>query len=375
MSVRPVDAGQRNGRPLTILDKYIIKEFLKVFTVCAVGFVLVFLLVELTDKIKYYFQYNPSGWLMLKYFLVKIPGYFFFVVPLGILMGGMLSLLMLARNSEIIAMQANGLDALNIARPVLFIGVVASLLTFLLNETIIPWSNSYSEYIQNVEIAGKPDRTFFKGDQIWMRSPGSVTQVQKFVKSSQALERVTVVQLDADYNFVQRLFADKARWWNGHWIFYGVNRTRRLPGGRFRVETIPSMEGPLKKPPADFGRVERLAKEMNLVQLSAYMDKIVQEGHHPTRYLVDWHDKIAFPLVCIIMAVLGVPFAMKVNPRGGGVAIGLALSVVIAFGYWMVHTLFIALGHGGYIPPVAAAWASNVIFGLFTTVLLLQAGT
>ena len=114
---------------------------------------------------------------------------------------------------------------------------------------------------------------------------------------------------------------------------------------------------------------------MNMVQLSDYIDKIVQEGHQPIRYLVDWHDKIAFPLVCIIMAVLAVPFALKVNPRGGGVAMGLALSVVIAFGYWMVHTLFIALGHGGYIPPLAAAWASNVIFGLFTTMLLLQAGT
>jgi lipopolysaccharide export system permease protein len=375
MSIRPVEAGHNIGNTMRILDKYIINEILKVFTVCAIGFILVFLLVELTDKIKYYFQYNPSGWLMLKYFLVKIPGYFFFVVPLGILMGGMLSLLMLARNSEIIAMQANGLDALNIARPVLFIGIAASLLTFILNETVIPWSNSYSEYIQNVQIAGKPDRTFFKGDQIWMRSPGSVTQVQKFVKSSQTLEGVSVVQLDADYNFVQRLFADKARWWNGRWIFYGVNRTRKSPDGRFHVETIPSMEGPLKKPPSDFGRVERLAKEMNLVQLSDYMDKIVQEGHQPTRYLVDWHDKIAFPLVCIIMAVLAVPFALKVNPRGGGIAIGLTLSVVIAFGYWMVHTLFIALGHGGYIPPLAAAWASNMIFGLFTTMLLLQAGT
>ncbi|MBI5249676.1 MAG: LptF/LptG family permease, partial [Desulfomonile tiedjei] len=111
---------------MRIIDRYITFEFLKVFTLCVLGFVLVSLLVEATDKIKFYFEHNPSGWLMAKYFLVKLPGYLFFTVPLGILMGGMLSLLMMARHSEIIAMQANGIDALSIARPVATIGLVAA---------------------------------------------------------------------------------------------------------------------------------------------------------------------------------------------------------------------------------------------------------
>ena len=51
---------------------------------------MVFLLVEMTDKMKLYFQHNPSGWLMVKYFLVKLPGYLFVAIPLAILMGGML---------------------------------------------------------------------------------------------------------------------------------------------------------------------------------------------------------------------------------------------------------------------------------------------
>jgi lipopolysaccharide export system permease protein len=75
------------------------------------------------------------------------------------------------------------------------------------------------------------------------------------------------------------------------------------------------------------------------------------------------------------MAALSVPFAVRVNPRGGGVAVGLALSLIVAFSFWIVHSMFIALGHGGYIPPIMAAWAANLIFGLTATILLLQAGT
>jgi lipopolysaccharide export system permease protein len=361
---------------VTILDRYITREVLKVFSVCAAGFVLVFLLVEITDKIKYYFQCNPTTWLMVKYFLVKIPGYLFYAVPLSILMGGMLGLFLLARNCEIIAMQANGIDALGIARPVLLTGLVASGLMFLANETVIPWSNRFSEYVQNVEICRKSDNTFFKMNEIWIRSPHFITHIKKCRPSEGTLEGIGIVRWNDKYEFVERLYADKAKWSKGDgWMLYGINRTRRRPDRSFKVDALAQTPAPFHQRPKDFGRVERLAKEMNLVQLGAYIKKVDREGYRPTRYLVDWHNKIAYPLVCLIMSALSVPFAVKVRPSRGGAALGMALSVAIAFGYWIVHTMFIALGHGGYIPPIAAAWAANAVFGFSAGIMLLQAGT
>lgn len=360
---------------MRILDRHIICEFVKVFTICACGFILMFLLIELPDKIKNYFQYNPHPWLMVKYFLCKTPGYLYYVVPLGFLISAMLTLLIMARNSEIIAMQANGIDAIDIARPLLLTGLVGAGVMFLLNETVIPWSNRKSEEIEKIEIARKQERTLYKGGQIWFRTPEAVTHVVRFEPESNSLEGVTVVQVDDDYNFVQRLYAIKAKWWDDRWIFYGVNRTRVNDAGKFVVDTVASMEGPLDKPPSDFTRAKRLSIEMNLWKLGEYIEKLKEEGHPVQRYLVDWHAKIAFPFVCLIMTLLSVPFALKVNPRGGGVAIGLSLSVLIAFGYWVAHTLFIALGHGGYLGPMVSAWAANLLFGLIAFISLLQAGT
>jgi lipopolysaccharide export system permease protein len=183
------------------------------------------------------------------------------------------------------------------------------------------------------------------------------------------------VLCDADYTFAERLFADKAQWQTDHWVFFRVQRTVGTSDGGIALERIGSMVGPLDKSPQDLQKGEQIAKQMNLVQLGEYVDQIIQEGQSPQRYLVDWHAKLAFPLVCVIMAALSVPFAVKINPRGGGIALGLTLSLAVAFGYWLANTMFIALGHGGYIPPVAAAWGANVIFGLTATILLLQAGT
>jgi lipopolysaccharide export system permease protein len=357
-----------------VIDRYITAEFLKVFAICVLGLVLVFLLVELTDKIKLYFRYNPTVWKIASLFLSKIPSYLFYALPLSILLGGMLSLLMMARESEIIAMQANGIDALNIARPVLILGMCASVTFFLLNETVIPWSNRMSQEIED-NIAGKRDRTFFERNRIWIRSPNSITHIGKFDLATQTMERVSMVLWDTEYNFTQRLFADIAKWSENQWIFYGVNRTVHGPHGQFFRDVVPSMTAPLKKTPSDFKRVEKLAKEMNLTQLGDFINRLRKEGERPTRYLVDWHEKIAFPFVCLIMAALSVPFAIRVRPRGGGLAVGMAFSLAVAFSYWIVHAMFMALGHGGYIPPIAAAWATNVIFGLTASTLLLQAGT
>mgnify|MGYP005844599891 CR=1 FL=1 len=360
---------------MKIIEKYIILEFLKVFAICLSGFVMMLLLIDITDKIKYYFHYNPPGGLMLKYFLVKLPGYLFFGIPLGILLAGMLALLTLARHYELIAMQANGVDALHIAKPVLAAGLVASFIMFLADETVIPWSNRYSEYIQNVEIAGKSDTTYFKKDQIWIRTRDGIIHVENFRKSDQSLEKITIIHWSPYYEFSERLYADKAKWWQNHWMLYGVNRTVRTAKDKIIVETLPSLEWKFSKTPEDFQRVEVATREMNISQLSDYIDKLEEEGQSPQRYLVDWHAKIAFPIVCLIMSALSVPFAITATPRGGGIGIGLGISLVIAFSYWIAHTMFISLGHAGYIPPPAAAWGANIIFGLAAGVMLLQAGT
>lgn len=360
---------------MRILDRYITVELLKVFAICVAGFMMLLLLVEITDKIKYYFKYNPPGWLMMKYFLVKIPGYLFYAIPLGILMGGMLSLLIMARHSEVIAMQANGIDALAVAMPVMRVGLVASLLMFAANESLIPWSNRYSEYIQNVEIAGEKETALYKRDQIWLRSRDSIVHVAKYDRDTQTLERVSILTWDANYDFSVRLFAEKARWWKDHWMLYGVSKAAKSEDGRFQVEVLPAMVAPAIKSPDELAKGEKPTAEMNLVQLDKHIERLEAEGGSAGRLLVDWHDKVAFPFACLIMSALSVPFAVRVRPRGGGVAVGLAVSLAVAFSYWVAHALFLALGHGGYLPAVVAAWTPNVMFALAAAISLLHADT
>ena len=111
---------------------------------------------------------------------------------------------------------------------------------------------------------------------------------------------------------------------------------------------------------------------VGVIALGAYIDKVVSEGYEATTYLVDYHAKFAFPVVCLIMSLLGVAIAAR-----SGVKEGLAMSVVygigVAFLYWVFHSFCLSLGYGGVLPVWVAAWTTNLVFLCVSGFLLLHA--
>jgi lipopolysaccharide export system permease protein len=84
---------------------------------------------------------------------------------------------------------------------------------------------------------------------------------------------------------------------------------------------------------------------------------------------VDLHAKISFPLVCLILALVGGGLSLRSN-RGEGIFAGILIAIGIAFCYWFSHSVCLSLGYGGVLPPLAAAWTTNLVFlcvGLFVS--------
>jgi lipopolysaccharide export system permease protein len=79
-------------------------------------------------------------------------------------------------------------------------------------------------------------------------------------------------------------------------------------------------------------------------------------------YLVAFHGKVAYAALCIIMAGFGMPLALHMN-RNGGLTLALSLTLFCGFTYVILHNFLLALGYNGRLPPAAAAWAANGLFG------------
>ena len=123
--------------------------------------------------------------------------------------------------------------------------------------------------------------------------------------------------------------------------------------------------------PEDLRRVAKKCEEMSYGELSAYIQGVEEEGYDATSYRVDLSAKIAFPLVCVIMSIVGTGLALW-RKKKEGFASSIVYGIGMAFLYWTLYSFCLSLGYGGILPPMIAAWLTNVIFACLGTLMLLN---
>jgi lipopolysaccharide export LptBFGC system permease protein LptF len=99
----------------------------------------------------------------------------------------------------------------------------------------------------------------------------------------------------------------------------------------------------------------------------------MKSGYNAIELQVELNKKISFPVSCLVMALLGVPFSFSTGKKGAFFGIG--MSIAIAMSYWGIAGLFEAMGTYGLLIPILAAWAPNILFGATGLVLLLTIRT
>ena len=124
--------------------------------------------------------------------------------------------------------------------------------------------------------------------------------------------------------------------------------------------------------PDDLKRVAKEAEEMGFFELKNYIAKSKKEGYDSSRYRVDLHAKVAFPVVCILMCMIGTGIAIRGKSREG-LPVSIAYGIGIAFLYWIVYSSCLSLGRSDMLPPIVAAWTANLIFISLGGVILLGA--
>jgi lipopolysaccharide export system permease protein len=138
------------------------------------------------------------------------------------------------------------------------------------------------------------------------------------------------------------------------------------------IARLPSEDLALSRTPDDFQASVPDNEEMGYRQLRAIAQKLQSEGYDATRQRVDLSGRLANPFASVIMAFLGIPFALR-KGRGTSLAVGISLSVGIGIAYHIIQAILIAFGYSGALPPMLAAWSANLLFGLLGVWLLLTA--
>ncbi len=347
-----------------VLYRYIIREYLKIFSLSLSSLILIYIVVIFFQNMNFFQSNNAPFYLMFEYVLYKIPeATFQWTIPYAVLLSTLLTLGSLSRHSEITALKAGGISLYRITVPLILIVLIVSFFSFLGNDYLVPFTNQKTRYLLDVKVRKEPPTGFFKNFKIWYRSDRRIINIQLLDAAKKALKGVSVYEFDDQFRCIQRVDASEAKWANGKWRFYeGVTRDFD-EGGSIRMTPFKEMDFPLKEDWESFRKSAADSGQMSYTELRTYIQKIQAAGYDSTRYLVDLYAKISYPLLNLIMILIGVPFALKTG-RSGGVALSIGISVMVGFAYGITFYVFLSFGKSGILPPLLSSWIPTVLFGL-----------
>ena len=346
---------------MKLIDKYILKEFLRFFLITCITFIALYLLADFFEKIRMFLSNKATSAQMFSYFIYSIPIVISMTVPFAVLLATLLTYSYFSKFSEITAMKANGISIYRIALPALGVAALVSVFLFFFTELVTPTSIYKTEHIIKVEVQKQKAMGFFKQDEIWYRGHNAIYNFKMFDVQKNILRGITINQLNPNFTMKTRIDAERAEWQNSRWVFYNLLVTT------FSEEQAPSLEWSKQKVislpevPNDFKIIQKDAEKMGFFELRHYINKIKAEGYDVSRYKVDLYGKFAFPFICLILVFIGMSFSVR-SERSGGLMQSLAAGIIIGASYWFVHGFFMSLGRSGTLPVLLSAWTANILF-------------
>jgi len=371
----------RIGRTMAfpmLLDVYLLKQFFYYFLVLLIGFVLIFDAFTLFDLLADSARNHISAIKVISYFRYLVPLMVYQLAPLATLVATLVTLAMLAKNNEVIALKASGISLYRIIMPLVLAGCIVSAGMFVLDDTFLPYANQRQDALRN-EIKGRPAQTYIEPARQWIFGENSkIYNYELFDPDRRFFGGINVFELDpATFRIRRRLYAARAVWepTGNFWVLTGGwIRDFDADGHIIRYQPFTATSLPeLTEQPGYFRREVRQYYQMNWRQLGQYIASLRQAGFDTARLAVQWHRKFAFPLIAAVIVFLSAPFAFLVGTRG---AIGgLAVAVGVGIAYWSTAALFEAMGSVGQLPPLVAGWAPAAIFGFLAVYFIFRMPT
>jgi lipopolysaccharide export system permease protein len=358
-----------------IMDRYLIRQYLLFLGIgTLVGAVLI-AVVDLLQTLDRFLRAKPPFTTILEHFLYRLPGELYKGLPIIVLIATVFLFLSLTRQRELDALKAAGISLYRASLPVLLVAGAISVMAVIFQETALPDINAKAEEVDRVKIRGQLPRHLQRQTQIWYRSSDTrFFRMALLDPMGKSMEGLTVVEINREFRLMERLDARRAQWTPEGWqLTDGVFR-RVGPQNRMSAELFDSRLLAMPEHIDDFIQVQNAPDTMSFLELRAYVARLREGGHRVTRYLVQLYSKLSFPLVHVIMALVAIPFAL-VSPRSGGRAMGIGVAIVIAVGYWVVHSVAVAFAQADLLPAALAAWTANIIFAGIGTALFLSART
>jgi LPS export ABC transporter permease LptF/LPS export ABC transporter permease LptG len=369
----------RARSPLRILDRYVTVSYFRVLLLAAgaaVGVFYISTFIDLSDKL---FKGRAPWFTILEYFWYATPQFGYYILPISVLIASLVTIGALTKTSELVVMKASGVSLYRVAVPLIASAFIVGAVLFVLDATVLGPANRRAEALRDLM---RGTATLQALHQPWMAgSDGSIYYLRGYDRANSRFVGVDIFEFTGDLEAIRRhTYAQRVAYLGSDGHAPTASRwrledgwTRTFEGGEERhLERFATTSRPLETL-AYFSQEPPDARFMSYGQLREHTERLQSGGFDVLDQEVALARKLAFPFVTVIMTLIAIPFAVTIG-RGGTMA-GIGVGVAMALFYWGALSISAALGAGGLIAPVLAAWAPNLLFGAGAAYLVLTVRT
>ncbi len=342
------------------LDRYVFREWIKIFLSTAFGFPVLLIVIDLTDHLDGYLGRNlPKVDIALSY-LYWIPDSMFNVMPAAVLFATVFSIGAFTRHSEITAAKASGISFYRLMAPVL-VGAVGAMLLALLVGDVAPLANARRfELLQESKFrAGRNERSNFA----FAAEEGRVYKVSLLNALEGRLDGLEVERKGTGPEYpTYVLTAQTGDYREGRGWMLRAARIHLItgPGADIAFAADSALDRDLRERPADLLATPRSPEEMRYAELGRFIRSLDRSGGDASDLRVARELKLAIPVTCIIIALFGAPLATSTQRGGAAYGIGISLATTILFLVLIQMTR--SVGGKAFGSPEFAAWIPNILF-------------
>ncbi len=369
------------------IRRLIFGEVLYAVAFVTMGFLALFSFFDVVDQVQKIGQSNSPGYQLpqaLTYVALLVPSHLYELLPITVLIGTIFVMARLAQSSEFTILRTSGLGPWRALKTLLAIGAGFVVLTFAVGDYLTPWADRAAQLL----------KARFEGDitvgqtGAWLKERQQYSQFAANVSAIAAdgsMRGLRILEFDNRGRVVSMTRAESARFAGSDaWTLSQVERT----------EFTPAAAGPAGAASATPGlsemRVDRVKMDeyrwptgissemvstavlkperMGTIDLFQYIRHLDANGQAAQRYEIEFWKKVFYPLSCLVMVVLALPFAY-LHFRNEGISGYVFGGVMAGISFFFLNNV------SGYMGELQqwAPWLTAALPGMIYTLLSLAA--
>lgn len=342
---------------MKIISKYLLKAITINVLLVMLALIAMFSFFNLIQELEVLGKGNYGLGRVLLFVLLSAPGHIYDVMPVAVLVGCMYSLGQFARHSELIVLRVSGVSMLNIAVLLLKVGFIFTMMTFLVGELVTPLSEKTAQRMRIKATDSVIAQDFRSG--LWVKDGTSFVNVEEVLPDATLLN-VHIYEFDQNFRLRSINNAKSGEFAEDDWNLKQVKKTdfdknsvkvSEFEQSRWHSLIRPELMNVLLVVPA----------RMSALNLYSYISHLTLNKQKTTRYEVALWGKLIYPLACLVMVILALPFAF-IQQRAGGASTKIFVGIMLGVVYQIMNRVFVHLGLLNDWSPLFSAIMPTILF-------------